>query len=112
MLEDLADQFQSKDTKDEDDLLDIDFGNNYVEVLDQNITVDELENASTRLKEGKSTSDGWVPRMITEIKDGLFPILLLMFNIILVNSVYPNNWWVSVVIALFKNKGRRYSQLP
>ena len=50
MLEDLADQFQSKDTEDEDDLLDIDFGNNYVEVLDQNITVDELENASTRLK--------------------------------------------------------------
>ena len=40
--------------------------------------------------------------MITEIKDGLFPILLLMFNIILVNSV-----WVSVVIALFKNKGMR-----
>ena len=36
MLEDLADQFQSKDTKDEDDLLDIDFGNNYVEVLDDN----------------------------------------------------------------------------
>ena len=104
---DLANQFQSKDMKNEDNVCDIDFGNAYVQVLDQNITVDELNNASDRLKEGKSTSDGWVPKMVTEIKDGLFPILLIIFNIVLVNSVYPNNWWISIVIALFKNKGCR-----
>ena len=106
-LDDLADQFQSKDVKDDECLIDLDFGENYVPALDQEITVDELKNASERLKEGKSTSDGWVPKMINEVRDALFPILLVLFNIILLDSVCPMNWWISIVIALFKNKGFR-----
>ena len=107
-LEELADQFQSKDGEEDECLMDLDFGENYVSVLDREITVDELKNASDHLKEGKSTSDGWAPQMVTEIKDTLFPLLLLIFNIILQNSIYPSAWWISVVIALFKNKGSRW----
>ena len=77
-IESLAKQFQSKDNpSDVNDLVDIDFGDKCVNVLDEEILVEELETAVKRLKEGKATADGWAPRMITEVKDCLFPILLL-----------------------------------
>ena len=107
-LESLAEQFQSKDNPfDTESLSDMDFGNNKVPLLDGVITTEELEAASKRLKEGKSTADGWVPRMITEIGGVLYPILLILFNIILSCSVIPVKWLYSIVIALFKNKGTR-----
>lgn len=106
-VEGLAEQFKSKDSIEDENLLDLDFGNNNVPELDQEISLDEIVRASQRLKEGKSTSDGWVPRMVTEVSDVLYPILLLIFNIILRYSIFPVKWWHNVVVALFKNKGSR-----
>ena len=63
--------------------------------------------SAKRLKEGKSTADGWVPQMITEVRDVLFPVLLIIFNVILTCRIFPTKWWYSVVIPLFKNKGSR-----
>ena len=57
--------------------------------------------------EGKSTADGWVPKMLTEVNDILYPILLIIFNTILQCSIFPCQWWHSVIIALFKHKGSR-----
>ena len=107
-LEDLAKQFQSKDAGCDEDLCTLQFGDNYVSVLDDEISVEEIDTAATgRLKEGKSTSDGWVPKMVTEINDILYPILFIIFNTILRCSMFPLKWWFSVVVALFKNKGLR-----
>ena len=106
-LEDLAKQFQSKDAGEDENLLDIDFGDAEVPVLDNEISFEEVNKASTKLKEGKATSDGWVPKMVTEIKDQLFPILLIIFNLILTCRIFPTKWWYAVVIPLFKNKGLR-----
>ncbi len=107
-LEDLAKQFQSKDAGVDEDLCSLQFGDNYVPILDDEISVEEIDMAATRrLKEGKSTSDGWTPKMITEISDILYPILFLIFNTILRCSMFPLKWWFSVVVALFKNKGSR-----
>jgi hypothetical protein len=105
-IEDLAKQFMSKDGACKENLLDMDFGTNTVEVLDSKITTDEIENAGKKLKEGKSTADGWTPRMITEISATLYPILMILFNIILQCSLFPDKWWFCVVVALFK-KGSR-----
>ena len=105
--EDLASQFKSKDALNEENLLSIDFGENRVPVLDGEISITELETASKRIKEGKSTSDGWVPKMLSEVSDVLFPILLIIFNIILQRSIFPSQWLFCVVVALFKNKGSR-----
>ena len=108
-IESLAKQFQSKDNpSDVNDLVDIDFGDKCVTVLDEEILVEELETAVKRLKEGKATADGWAPRMITEVKDCLFPMLLIIFNIILSRCILPVKWLFCVVIPLFKNKGLRH----
>ena len=106
-IQDLAAQFKSKDAEVEEDLLDLDFGDHRVPTLDDEISRDELDTASKKVKEGKSTADGWVPKMLTEVSDVLFPILLMLFNVILQRCFFPFKWWFSVVIALFKNKGSR-----
>ena len=107
VVEEIATQFKSKDTEDDENLFDVDFGNHQVEILDEEISIDELNKASKKIKEGKSTADGWVPKMITEVSDLLFPILLIIFNIILQRCMFPHPWLFSVVVALFKNKGSR-----
>ena len=76
-------------------------------MLDQEVSLDEIRSASTKLREGKSTADGWVPKMLTEVNDILYPILLIIFNTILQCSIFPCQWWYSVIIALFKHKGSR-----
>ena len=106
-IEDIATQFKSKDTDDDENLFDLDFGNHQVEILDEEISREELNAAGAKIKEGKSTADGWVPKMITEVSDLLFPILLIIFNVILQRCMFPHPWLFSVVIALFKNKGSR-----
>ena len=72
--------------------------------LDMPINIDEISTASKRLKE-KSSSDGWILRMITSIGDTLYTILLVLFNMILQCASYPSTWRTSVVAAIFKNKG-------
>ena len=78
----------------------------YVPILDDPISSEEIQNAAKKLKENKSTSDGWTPRMITSISNILFPILQLLLNIVLYCALYPTHWRTSVVSAIFKNKGK------
>ena len=59
------------------------------------------------MKEGKSTSDGCIPKMVIELGDILYPVLIIIFNVILRCSIFPCKWWYSVVVALFKFKGSR-----
>ena len=74
-------------------------------VLDGDITIDEIERSEKRLKKKKSSSDGWTPRMIRDISTMLYPILLIIFNMILRLGLYPAKWRNTVVSTLFKNKG-------
>ena len=106
-IEDIAKQFQSKDSGNDEHLLGLDFGDKRVPMLDQEISLEEIKEADRHLKSGKSTADGWVPEMLTAVSDTLYPILHIIFNIILLRGMFPVNWWLCVVIALFKNKGVR-----
>ena len=76
----------------------------YVECLDKPITLDELKSSSKLLKE-KSTSDGWCPQMINSIHSCLLPVVLVLFNVILSRAFFPLKWCVTIVSAIFKNKG-------
>ena len=105
-ISDLATQFKSKDSGADDNLLDIDFGDNVVPALDEEISIEEISDASKLLKKGKSTADGWVPEMLNEIKESLFPLLFIIFNIILKHGMVPFTWLFCIVTALFK-KGLR-----
>ena len=107
-IEDLVTQFKSKDSDLDEKVIDVDFGAHRVPILDEKLTLEELDAASKRIKEGKSTADGWVPKMMNEVKLVLFPLLLVLFNIILQESIFPQQWLFCVVVALFKNKGSRW----
>lgn len=78
--------------------------NQHVDMLDKAISMEELKDSSKLLKE-KSTSDGWCPQMINTIHSSLFPVILILFNIILSHAFFPVKWCLTVVAALFKNKG-------
>ena len=86
---DLATQFLTKGDKHDP----IDFScipnSQYNEILDSDITFDEIDDASRLLKE-KSISDGWCPQMITSIKNTIFPVMIIIFNAILQCAFSPH----------------------
>ena len=76
----------------------------HVEVLDQPISLTEMYDTAPLLKE-KSTCDGWCPKMVSCIHASLYPLLMILFNIILSKAFFPTKWCKTVVSAIFKNKG-------
>jgi hypothetical protein len=81
---------------------------NYVDVLDDPISDKEVQDASNKLKENKSTADGWSPKHVTSIAGALFAILSILMNVILRCSIYPSQWRTTIVSAIFKNKGSSF----
>ena len=73
--------------------------------LDEPISVGEVYAAEKRLKEGKSTADGWTTGMLKSVSALLYPLLVMIFNMILQFRHYPEKWRNTVVNTLFKNKG-------
>ena len=78
--------------------------NQYVDVLDRPISLEEISDSASLLKE-KSTSDGWCPKMINTVPTSLYPVVLVLFNVMLSCALFPSKWCRTVVAALFKNKG-------
>ena len=76
----------------------------YVPELDDPISTEELDKASKRLKE-KATADGWSPRLVTSLSSVIFTILTILMNVILQKAIYPSLWRITIVCAIFKNKG-------
>ena len=107
----LGNHFQSKSNIDEDEYFSPNSNNIFVPELDMPIMMDEVSDASKRLKENKTSADGWIPYMITSISDTLFPILLILLNALLQCALYPKKWRTTIVSAIFKNKGSSLSQL-
>lgn len=103
----LAEQFKKKDNGGDEELLNLNYGSRYVNELDGEISIKEINDASEKLKEGKVTADGWSAKMIKSISVTILPILHIIFNIILARSLFPGKWLESTVIAVFKNKGIR-----
>ena len=79
----------------------------YVDILDKPITENEISEASQKLKDGKSSADGWTPKMITAVSGTLFPILFVLFNVIFQYALYPSKWCTTMISAIFKNKGSK-----
>ena len=81
-----------------------------VPVLDYEIAQDEITDATKKLKENRSSADGWTPSMITKILGTLIPLLVILFNTIFKFASFPTKWTTTVVSAIFKNKGSRLSE--
>ena len=107
-LEDLRNQFLKKsETSDNSTLFSEIVQDNYVSVLDDDIQLDEIEEAHKVLKEDKATADGWTKRMVTSVPVAIMLVFQLIYNTILKHHVYPGDWRTTVVNAIFKNKGVR-----
>ena len=78
--------------------------NQYVEVLDKPVSIEEVYESANRLKE-KSTCDGWCPQMIKSIHPTLYPAIMVLFGIILSCAFFLIKWCLTLVATIFKNKG-------
>ena len=65
---------------------------NVVPVLDNEITQDEITESIKKLKENRSSADGWTPSMITKIHGTLIPLLVFLFNAIFQFASFPTKW--------------------
>ena len=105
-LPDLANHFMQKGQSVEDSTLLSDVtGNTYVPDLDDEISLDEIDKASCRLKE-KSSGDGWAKGMITNLPLCVLYALQIIYNAILSQHSYPSRWRTTLVNEIFKNKGK------
>ena len=102
---DFANYFSSKSKIEEDEVFIMDDNSIYIPVLDDEISTREIKEAGNRLKEKKSSADGWVPGMIKYVSPAFYPVLAVIFNVILRSSLYPSKWRNTIVSTLFKNKG-------
>ena len=101
---DLAEHFLTKcDANEPFDISEIP-KDQYVDALDRPLELSELHD-SARLLKDKSTCDGWCPQMINTIPAFLYPVVLMLFNVMLSCALFPTKWCRTVVAALFKNKG-------
>ena len=104
-LEDLRNHFMSKGESTEDSTLLSDVkGGSFVPELDGEITLDEIDTATNRLKE-KSSGDGWTRKMLLNLPVCLLYALQIIYNAILSTHTYPTRWRTTIVNEIFKNKG-------
>ena len=105
-LEDLPSRFAEKGQAGrESTILCEVYGNTYVPSLDDGITTDEITAAQKLLKEDKSTADGWVKKMVTNLPMTLMLVFQLIYNTILKFHIFPSTWRTTVVNEIFKHKG-------
>ena len=106
----LAEQFMSKSClADGDEKLDHFIAKTgvYVHELDKPIDHNEISDALKKLKTSKSTFDGWVPQMLTSILGLILPILGFIFNVMFMQGIFSKKWIITLINAVFKNKGER-----
>ena len=80
-------------------------GTSYVECLDKDVSIDEMKSGMKNLKEDKSSGDGWVKKMLTNLPVSLLLILQMIYNCILKFHVFPTQWRTTLVNEIFKHKG-------
>ena len=112
-LNGLSEHFQKKGEFDAEKstLLSDVTGNQHVDVLGQEISLDEIETARQSLKQDKATSDGWSKGTLTNIPLCIMYAIKMIFNTLLLFHIYPTKWRTTTVNEIFKNKGdTRYAK--
>ena len=74
--------------------------------LDHEISIGEITLAIKNLKGNKSCGpDGIPPEFYKSINDLLSPVLVIVFNYIYTNGVFPRSWCTGLIYPIYKNKG-------
>ena len=75
-------------------------------ILDSDITEEEVRYAICKLNNGKSPGDDMIlNEYIKQSASILVPIYVRVFNTILSTGIYPTSWSLGTIIPIFKNKG-------
>ena len=106
-LNELSEHFQKKgESGDERSTLLSDItGSQRVDILDAEISLEEIEIARQSLKEERATSDGWSKKMLTHIPRCVMNAILIILNTLFIFHIYPTKWRTTTVNEIFKNKG-------
>ena len=105
-LNDLVNHFQEKDkTADDSTLVCHVNTQTHVPVLDDDIEENEVKDAVKKLKEDKSTGDGWVKPMISKFDGRFLSFITQLFMTIFSFHLYPTCWRTTLVNAIFKQNG-------
>ena len=105
-LGELREQFMKKGQSVEDSTLLCEITDvNYIPELDSEFSMEEIVQATKRLKNNKSSGDGWVNKMITNLPMCILYAIQIIYNTILSSHIYPTKWRTTVVSEFFKNKG-------
>ena len=104
-LGELREQFMKKGQSVEDSTLLCEITDvNYIPELDSEFSMEEIVQATKRLKNNKSSGDGWVNKMITNLPMCILYAIQIIYNTILSSHIYPTKWRTTVVSEFFKNK--------
>jgi hypothetical protein len=95
------DVFNSREV--EDELSDNIYTNLPVNILDNEFSIDEIKQAISTLKNGKSPGyDLLIPELFKACKEIISPTLCKLFNIMLNNCLYPESWTKGIIIPVPK----------
>ena len=77
--------------------------NAYIDSLDKDFSIDEVNKAIASLKRGKSGGiDNLIPEIFKDSKELLSPLLCIIFNYIYSTGIYPASWTKGVIFPVPK----------
>jgi hypothetical protein len=86
-----------------------DLSDNLDDILDTNISREEVRLAIKDLKNGKSGGlDGIIPEMLKEGGEEIVDLFTSIFNCVFNNGVYPEEWSKAIIVPIFK-KGDKHN---
>lgn len=87
----------------EDEMLNDEINQSAVEQLDIDFSINEVKNAMSSLKRGKSGGiDLLIPEIFLECSDVLSPVFCKLFNYIYSQGIYPESWTKGILVPVPK----------
>jgi hypothetical protein len=89
-----------------DEPLDIIDNQDIIDILDHDISEEEILIAVKNLNNGKAPGeDGIINKYINSTVNQFLPIYINLFNLIFSSGMIPDSWLVGIINPIYKNKG-------
>ena len=89
-----------------DELLDNIDNQDIIDILDQDISEEEVLFAVKNLKKGKAPGeDDIINEYIKSTVNQFLPIHVNLFNLIFISGIIPDSWLIGIIKSIYKTKG-------
>ena len=79
--------------------------NQFGEILDEPILVEELKTIINRLKLNKAASiDYIIPEVFRKLNNYQLKVIVKLFNRILNSGMFPKEWAIGIIVPIFKKR--------